>query len=111
MQLYLANDNILYLLEVKNELTDAYLNSATVTAQLKTKAGVNVGSPLTLTPLGSAVAVTVDGRTYPDGNYRVVVEEDTPFVAGIDYDYHIDVDAGSDLKAHWETPTRAVKRT
>ncbi len=77
----------------------SYINDATVTAQLKTSLGVSVGGALTL----SYVAAS-------DGKYRSLIEEDTAFALNVSYEYHIDADAGSDLKAHWEVPVVAIKR-
>ncbi len=109
MQIYVGNDGLLYLLELQNAASDAYINSATVTAQLKLD-GVDVGSPIVMAALGSSVAATVNGRTYVNGNYRGVIEEDVAIVEGRPYECHINVDAGSDLKGHWEVPVSAVTR-
>jgi len=99
MEIYIGNDSLIVVDELKNVATDAFLNSATVSAQLKTTAGVNVGSAITL----SYVAAS-------DGKYRGTLEEDAAVVSTQDYELHIDVDGGSDLKAHWEIPVKALKR-
>ena len=109
MELLLLNDNLLYLLLLQNEHTDAYVNNATVTAQVKDMAGTNVGTSLTLTALGSLTPVTLRGKTYADGNYFTTIEEDIAISAG-DYEIWVDADAGSDLKGHWEVPVKAIKR-
>jgi len=100
MQIFLLNDNVLVLDELTNAVTGAYINSATVTAQLKTATGTSVGAPLTLAYVAAS-----------NGKYRSLIEEDVAVSAGVSYEYHIDADAGSDLKAHWEVPLTAVKRT
>lgn len=101
MQILIGNDNLLVLDELKNVATDAFINTgATVTATLKTAAGVTVVGPLTLSYVSAS-----------DGKYRATVEEDLAVVANMAYEMHIDVDAGSDLKAHWEVPVSAIKRT
>ena len=99
MQIYIANDNVLVLDGLKDIVSDAYVNSATVTAQLKTTTGTDVGGPLALG--------YVPGSS---GRYRATLEEDLPLEDQTAYEVHIDADAGSDLKAHWEVTAIAVTR-
>src|SRR5574342_283951 len=99
MQIYIANDNVLVMDGLKNVVTEAYVNSATVTAQLKTDTGTNVGGALTLAYVSPS-----------NGRYRATIEEDLAVVEGTAYVFHIDADAGSDLKAHWEIPVTAIVR-
>ncbi len=65
MYIYIANDNVLVVDGLKDVVTDTYLNTATVTAQLKTTAGTNVGGAL-------ALAYVAASR----GRYRATLEED-----------------------------------
>ena len=99
MQIYISNDNLLVVDGLRDVVTDVYLNAATVTAQLKTTTGSNVGGALTL-----AYVATSHGR------YRATIEEDLALEDQTAYEVHIDADAGSDLKAHWEIPATAIKR-
>lgn len=105
--IYIGNDNIIWLLGLTNTVSGNAVNAATVTGQVKTRAGVNVGSAISFTPHGS---ITIDGTTYPDGNYRGAVEEDLDMDRGGHYVAHIDADAGGDLKAHWEVALHALVR-
>jgi hypothetical protein len=100
MIIYIANDGILTLDELTNGSTGEYENDATVTAQLKDAAGTNVGTQLTLAYVAAS-----------NGRYRATIEEDTDVDENTAYVYHIEADAGSDLKAHWEIPVTAMKRT
>lgn len=100
MQIYLLNDTLLVVDELKNVATDAFINSATVTGQLKTAAGVLVGGVIALAYVAAS-----------DGKYRGTIEEDIDVSANTAYEVWIDADAGADLKAHWEVPVTAIKRT
>jgi hypothetical protein len=100
MDVYVGNDNVITLTGLQNVNTGAYITGATVTGQLKTWAGTNVGTSITL----SYVAAS-------DGDYRGTIEEDVSITAGKAYWLYVDVDAGSDLKAHWELPLSAVRRS
>ena len=111
MEVLILNDNLLLLGELRNELTAAYINTGTVTAQLKEADGTtNIGTPIALNALGVGVDITLGGRTYTDGNWTATIEEDHTLVEGSSYELHLDADAGSDLKAHWEIPITAAKR-
>lgn len=109
MEIYIGNDMVVYVLELKNSLTEDFINTGTVDGQLKNSAGDDVGDPLSFQSAGGPV--TIGNRTYEDGNWTAVFEEDEAVVANVRYAMHIDVDAGGDLIAHWEIPTSAIKRT
>lgn len=106
--IYIGNDNIIWLLGLTNMVTGNAITNATVTAQIKDRAGTNVGSIIAFSSHGS---IAIEGTTYPSGNYRGVVEEDVDLDRGGHYVVHIDADAGGDLKAHWEVPLHAMVRT
>ena len=99
MQIYISNDNALVVDGLKDVVADVYLNAATVTAQLKTTAGSNVGGPLALVYVAES-----------HGRYRATLEEDLALEDQTAYEVHIDADGGSDLKAHWEVSATAVIR-
>lgn len=99
MQIYIGNDNALVVDGLKDIVADVYVNAATVTAQVKTTAGANVGGAL-------ALAYVIGSHD----RYRATLEEDLPLEDQTAYEVHIDADAGSDLKAHWEPPATAVIR-
>lgn len=73
-ELWVDNDSVLTLTGAMDEVTDAYLNSATVTGRVydsTTSGGVPVPGS---TPL--AAAVTLSYVAASDGDYRGVVEAD-----------------------------------
>ena len=108
--IYAENDNLIWLLELHNDLTDAYITNATVTAQLYDNDGDTVGSPVSLAY--AAGTATVGGKTYAGGNYVGTLEEDAAITAGTPYTAHVDATATGDLVAHWEVPiTVMVRRT
>lgn len=110
MEVFIDNDNIVYVLQLYNGYSSAYINSGTVTGQLKTSAGDNVGSALTFAAKGVGVDVVLGNKTYTDGNWYALLEEDADISEGTRYVMHIDADAGGDLKGHWEVPVQALVR-
>lgn len=99
VHIYIGNDNVLTMDGLKDVVTDAFLNAATVTAQLKTAEGADVGGALTL-------SYVAESR----GRYRATIEDDLALIDQTAYQVHIDVDAGADLRAHWEVPVTAITR-
>ena len=103
MRLYLNNDNLLILdgLKDKTPGVDAYVNSATVTAELKDQDGNTVSGA------GTIPMSYVSGS---DGTYFGVVEDDVPLEKGALYTATIDVDAGSDKVAQFNPQLWARER-
>ena len=99
MEIYIDNDNVLVVDSLKDVVAEAYVNTATVVAQLKDADGANVGGEITLAYIAGS-----------HGRYRAMLEEDLALEDQAAYEVHIDADAGSDLKAHWEVPATAVIR-
>ncbi len=100
--IYLANDNYLEVDALKNGATDAYQNSATVTATLKTSAGAEVA--------GQSWPLTLDYVAASDGTYRGILDDALSLVDGTTYVAHIEaVSAG--VTAHWEKQLQAQVRT
>jgi len=103
MKVYVGNDHLLIVDGLAIEAADgtsAYANAATVTAQLKDSDNDSIGSPITCTYV-----------TASNGRYVGNLEEDVAWVVGEQFVAHIDADAGSDRKAHWEIPLEVLVRT
>ena len=101
--IYLNNDNLLSVENLKNAATDVYINDATVTATLKDKLGANVTGqswPLTMTFVSSS-----------NGTYRGTLEDGLSLTEGESYTAEITADAGSDQIANWSIQLTATKRT
>jgi len=101
--LYLSNDNLLSVENLKNAATGVYVNDATVTATLKNSNGVNVTGqswPLTLAFVSSS-----------NGVYRGTLEDGLSLAEGEVYTAEITADAGSDQIASWSIKLTANKRT
>lgn len=84
--IYLNNDNLLSVENLKNAATDVYINDATVTATLKDKLGANVTGqswPLTMTFVASS-----------NGTYRGTLEDGLSLTEGESYTAEITADAG-----------------
>lgn len=100
--IYMQSDNVITVSEVKNALTDAYINNATVTCTLKDSAGVNV--------LGQTWPLTLSYVSASNGVYKGTLEDGLTLVRGRYYVAHVDIDAGSDLIDHIEIGyTAAIK--
>jgi len=97
MILYVDNDNAIRLDRLKNALTDAFVNNATVSAQLKNAAGASVGSAVTLTYV-----------TASDGRYQGAVESsvDISMVVLVT----VTATTGGGLNASWDEAVTVVRR-
>ena len=103
LTLYIDNDNVIELSSLKNFITDAYINDATVTATLYDTDDVEV--------VGQTWPLTLAYAAATDGIYRGVLEYDLSVdIAGSMYIAKVDVDAGSGLIAHFEARVMAVTR-
>jgi len=103
MTLYINNDNLLILDGLKDATpgVDAYVNNATVSAELKDPDGSTVSG---------AGSIAMSYVTGSDGKYFGVIEDDVPLVEGASYTATIDVDAGSDKIAQFNPELRAKER-
>jgi hypothetical protein len=104
MNVYISNTNIVELRRLKGSINREVIDDAIVTCTVKTQAGAEVGGvdwPITLAP-------TLDSPS--KGDYVGTIPETAEFTAGTVYIAHIDVDAGPNLKAHWEVSFVARKR-
>lgn len=104
MKVYVGNDHLLIVDGLAIEAADGtstYANTGTtVSAQLKDSDGDSIGSAITCTYV-----------TASNGRYVGNLEEDVAWVVGEQFIAHIDADAGSDRKAHWEIPLEVLVRT
>lgn len=103
MKVYVSNDHLLIVdgLAIESTAgTSSYANAATVTVQIKDSDADAVGSPVTLGYVPAS-----------NGRYVGNLEEDVTWVLGEQFIAHIDADAGSDRKAHWEIPIEVLVRT
>tara|TARA_R110002167_G_scaffold85605_1_gene232073 strand:+ start:1104 stop:1421 length:318 start_codon:yes stop_codon:yes gene_type:complete len=101
--LYINNDNLLSVENLKNAATDVFINDATVTAILKNSAGGNVTGqswPLTLAFVSSS-----------NGDYKGTLEDGLVLTEGTTYTAEINADAGNDQIANWSVSFTAKKRT
>jgi len=101
--IYINNDNLLSVENLKNAATDVYINDATVTATLKNSAGGNVTGqswPLTLAFVSSS-----------NGDYKGILEDGLTLTEGTTYTALINVNAGNDQIANWSILFNAAKRT
>lgn len=92
--IFIQNDNILELQGLKNAVTDADMDSATVTVTVTNKStGAEVAGetwPLTMTAIGSG------------GVYRATLIDILSLVDRMDYIATIEADGGAGLKGKWE---------
>lgn len=98
MAAFVGNTNVLRLNALRDELTEAFINDATVTVTVKTDVdgapGVNV--------VGETWPLTMDYFSGSDGIYEAFLDSDLAFVAGSNYWAVIEVDAGVNRVGHWE---------
>lgn len=102
MTAFIANTNVLQLEGLKNSLTGAFLNSATVTVTVKGPDGVNVS--------GETWPLTMDYVTSSNGNYRGILAHSLPFTKR-EYVAHVDANGGAGLIGHWEFAFKPQVRT
>lgn len=91
--LYIDNDTILDLDGLKNELTGAFVNDATVTVTLTNSAGVAVG--------GEVWPKTLAYVAGSEGSYRATLPDTLSLTNGGRYEAAITADAGAGLRASW----------
>lgn len=101
--LYVGNDNILEVDELKNAASAAFLNSATVTVTLEDSTGTEV--------TGDTWPKSLTYVTSSDGKYRATMLDTLSLTADALYTAKITADGGSGLLAYWERPLYARSRT
>lgn len=99
--LFVGNDNLVTIDELKNVSDGSYINDATVTMTLKDSSDVGVANgswPVTLAYVASS-----------NGKYQGVLQDGITTTSGSNYVLHVDV-IGDNLKAHWEITLTARTR-
>lgn len=103
MEVYIDNDNVLTVDQLKDIITGQYINNATITATIKDIRGREVDGiswPLSVPPVSANTT----------GKYQAVIDDDLK-VAENPYYLYLSIDAGSDRIANWRLETRALRRT
>lgn len=100
--IYTANDTVIEVKGLKNEVTGAFLNSATVTATLVDAAGSQVA--------GETWPKTLSYVTGSDGIYRATLPYTMSLAAGGRYEAQITANGGSGLRANFALPVLAKSR-
>ncbi len=98
--IFFLNDNVIELSGLKDEITQAELNAATVTVTLEDNNGVEVTGetwPLTMVALGSG------------GIYRATLVDTLGVTLLEQYVAIVDVDSGG-IKAKWSIPAQVTLR-
>ncbi len=99
---YIANDNLLVVDQLKNALSGTYINNATVTCTIVDSAG----SPVA----GQTWPLAVVYQAGSNGQYVGVIEDTLTLSETTSYIAKVDADGGSGLKGHWEIPLKAKVR-
>jgi hypothetical protein len=99
--LYLGNDMILELDALKNAVTDAFINNATVSVTLTDSAGEDV--------TGETWPLTMSYVAASDGKYRAVLQDTLPLIKNKRYKATVNA-VGSGLKGNWEIDVIAKVR-
>lgn len=96
------NDNLLKLAGLKDNITDVFVNNATVTATITTLGGAPI--------LGTTFPVTLNHVTGSDGDYQTALPAELAVKVGQRYKAVIDATAnGAD--AHWVFTFSVLNRT
>ena len=101
--LWVDSDNLWTVDELKNVITDAFINTATVTLNLFEADGVTLVT-------GAAFPLTVVYVTGSDGKYQATLPNELDLVAKTRYVAQTIADAGSGFHSEWRTPCQALKR-
>lgn len=92
--LYLGNDMLLEVANLRDQATGDYLNAATVTVTLKDSSGVAVA--------GESWPLAMSYITASNGTYRAILRDTLTFAAGARYVATVIADAGEGRRAQWE---------
>lgn len=96
------NDMLLELTGLKNELTEAFVNNATVTATLKTRAGVAVS--------GQTWPLTLVYKTASDGIYQGILDAALVVSVGDHLKAEVTIVAAGGIDGFFSTPVKVVDR-
>lgn len=100
--LYVGNDMLLEVADLKDDVTGEHLNAATVTVTLKDSAGVNV--------TGETWPLALAYVTSSNGVYRATLKDTLSLTANARYVATVIADAGSGKRAQWELDVVARTR-
>lgn len=100
-----ANDNLLTLIGLQNDVTDAYLNSATVSVTVIDADNNNLS--------GVSWPLTMSYVTSSNGNYRATLTDtlSATLSSGASLTAKVTANAGAGLSGYWEIPITTATRT
>lgn len=101
-KIYIENDNLVELDELKDNADDSYVNDATVTVTLQEPGGTEVS--------GQTWPATMSYVASSDGKYQGTLEDDVSLIAGQPYNAIINVTASDDRIAKWTVECIARER-
>ena len=88
---YIGSDVLARLSGLKDSSTGGWVNTATVTGQVKDQAGANVGGAITFSYLASS-----------NGNYEGLLPDDLGLTEHVNYVLEVTADDGVGRKAFWK---------
>lgn len=100
--LYLGNDMLLEVANLRDQATGDYLNAATVTVSLKDSSGVAV--------VGESWPLALAYITASNGTYRAILRDTLTLASGARYVATVIADAGEGRRAQWELDVVARTR-
>ena len=100
--LYFGNDMILEVRGLQNEVTGAYLNSATVTVTLIDKVGAQVA--------GASWPMSMAYVAASDGVYRATLPYSLSVTRNARYTAIVDINAGTGQRARFDVPVLCKTR-
>lgn len=100
---FYRNDNLIELAGLKDELTEAFVNDATVTAVMKDAAGANVA--------GQSWPLVMPYISGSDGIYRGVLDADLDLAVGDRVTVEVTITASGGREAFFAKKLRVKERT
>lgn len=92
--LYLGNDMLLEVANLRDQATGEYLNAATVTVSLENSEGVPV--------VGESWPLAMTYITASNGTYRAILRDTLTLASGARYVAEVIADAGEGRRARWD---------
>ena len=99
---YISNDNLLEIANLRVASTGAFANSATVTVTVKDAAGSEVS--------GQTWPTTMDYVASSNGIYRAVLQDTMSLTESAKYTAEITATSSGSIKGFWSLPLTALKR-
>ena len=100
---YVENDNVITLVGLKNKVSGAWINDATVTVTLLDEYGTEVS--------GQSWPATLSYVAASNGEYQATLEDVLNLSPDVEYIAKVTADGGVGLKGVWEEPLSSVTRT